>query len=65
MPKLIDHARRREELAEAAWRVLLREGVGRASVRNVAAEAGLTVNSLRHVFSTQDELLGALVLSRL
>ena len=57
MPKLIDHARRREELAEAAWRVLLREGVGRVSVRNVAAEAGLTVSSLRHVFATQDELL--------
>lgn len=57
MPKLIDHARRREELAEAAWRVLLRDGVGKVSVRNVAAEAGLTVSSLRHVFATQDELL--------
>lgn len=57
MPKLIDHARRREELAEAAWRVLLRDGVGRVSVRSVAAEAGLTVSSLRHVFSSQDELL--------
>ncbi|GAA1485367.1 TetR/AcrR family transcriptional regulator [Brachybacterium fresconis] len=57
MPKLIDHARRREELAEAAWRVLLRDGVGRVSVRSVATEAGLTVSSLRHVFSSQDELL--------
>lgn len=67
MPKLIDHARRREELAEAAWRVLLRDGVGRVSVRNVAAEAGLTVSSLRHIFATQDELLVfalELVLSR-
>lgn len=57
MPKLIDHARRREELGEAAWRVLLRGGIDRVSVRNVAAEAGLTVSSLRHVFATQDELL--------
>lgn len=57
MPKLIDHARRREEIAEAAWRVLVREGVERVSVRNVATEAGLTVSSLRHVFASQDELL--------
>jgi AcrR family transcriptional regulator len=57
VPKLIDHARRREELAEAAWRVLLRDGIGHVSVRNVAAEAGRSVSSLRHVFSTQEELL--------
>lgn len=57
MPKLIDHTRRREELAEAAWQILLRDGVGGVSVRNVAAEAGLSVSSLRHVFSSQDELL--------
>ena len=57
MPKLTDHARRREELGDAAWQVLLRDGVGRVSVRNVAAEADPTVSSLRHVFATQDELL--------
>ena len=57
MPKLTDHARRREELGDAAWQVLLRDGVGRVSVRNVAAEADPTVSSLRHVFVTQDELL--------
>lgn len=57
MPKLTDHARRREELGDAAWQVLLRDGVGRVSVRNVAAGADPTVSSLRHVFATQDELL--------
>ncbi|MCG5211643.1 TetR family transcriptional regulator C-terminal domain-containing protein [Streptosporangium soli] len=57
MPKLIDRTRRREELAEAAWRVILRDGVGHVSVRSVAAEAGVSTGSLRHVFNTQSELL--------
>lgn len=57
MPRLVDHRERREQLAEAAWRVIVREGVAGASVRNVAAEAGLSVGSLRHFFTTQSELL--------
>ncbi|MET7334593.1 TetR/AcrR family transcriptional regulator [Nonomuraea sp. NPDC005650] len=57
MPKLIDHERRRQELAEAAWRVIMRDGVGHASVRAVAAEAGVSAGSLRHVFPTQGEML--------
>lgn len=57
MPKLIDHQQRREEIAAAAWRVILRNGVAGASVRTVAAEAGLSAGSVRHVFGTQSELL--------
>ena len=57
MPKLIDHEARRLELVEAAWRVILRDGAGRVSVRAVAAEAGVSAGSLRHLFPTQAELL--------
>lgn len=57
MPKLIDHDERRQQLAEAAWRVIVRDGVSGASVRTVAAEAGRSAGSLRHVFSSQSELL--------
>lgn len=57
MPKLIDQNERREEIAASAWQVILREGVGGATVRAVAAEAGLSVGSLRHVFASQSELL--------
>ena len=57
MPKLIDHESRREEIAAAAWRVIVRDGVAGASVRTVAAEAGLSVGSLRHVFASQSQLL--------
>ena len=57
MPALLDHAVRRTEIAEAVWRVVRRDGVGAASVRDVAAEAGLSTGSLRHVFPTKSALL--------
>ncbi|WP_083760090.1 TetR/AcrR family transcriptional regulator [Rubrobacter xylanophilus] len=57
MPRVVDHEERRRELAEAAWRVILREGVEGVSVRNVAAEAGWSVGALRHYFGTKEELL--------
>lgn len=57
MPKLIDHRKRREELALAAWQIILRDGVAQVSVRAVAAEVGLSAGSVRHVFPTQEELL--------
>jgi AcrR family transcriptional regulator len=57
MPKLVDHDQRRSQLAEAVWTVIRRDGLERASVRNVAREAGLSMGSLRHYFATQSELL--------
>ena len=57
MPKLIDHDTRRHEIAHAVWRIVLRDGVSAVSIRDVAAEAGLAVGSVRHVFDTKAELL--------
>ncbi|WP_439030392.1 TetR/AcrR family transcriptional regulator [Gordonia terrae] len=57
MPKLIDRDERRAEIAEALWRIVLREGASGVSVREVAAEAGISVGSLRHVFADKEELL--------
>lgn len=57
MPKVVDVDARRTELGEAVWRVILRDGLDRASVRNVAHEAGLSMGSLRHYFGSQTELL--------
>jgi AcrR family transcriptional regulator len=53
----IDTDARRRELGEALWRVVLRDGIEAASVRKVAAEAGVSAGSLRHVFPSQSELL--------
>ena len=52
----MDLSQRRTDLAEAVWRVVLREGLEGASVRAVAVEAGLSMGSLRHYFATQSEL---------
>ncbi|MGH3504569.1 MAG: TetR/AcrR family transcriptional regulator [Nocardioidaceae bacterium] len=57
MPRVVDHEQRRRDLGEAVWRVIVRDGVNRASVRTVAREAGVSPGSLRHYFATQAELL--------
>lgn len=56
MPRLIDHEERDREIAEAALRVLARDGLAGLSVRNVAAEAGIATASLRRAFPEQDAL---------
>lgn len=57
VPRLIDHDRRRSEIAQAVWRIALREGIGAVSLRSVADEAGLALGSVRHVLATKDDLL--------
>ena len=57
MPRVVDHAQRRQEIADALWRVLRRDGFAGASVRTVAAEAGWSTGSIRHYFSSQNELI--------
>ena len=59
MPKKVDHEKRRQELAEAVWRVILRDGVEGVSVREVAREAGWSTGSLRHYYGTKEELLAS------
>jgi len=59
MPKIVDHEERRRELAEAVWRVILRDGVEGVSVREVSAEAGWSTGALRHYFGTKEELLAS------
>lgn len=56
MPRLIDHAERDRQIAEAAMRVLASEGLAALSVRKVAAEAGIATASLRRAFPDQDAL---------
>ena len=57
MPKVVDHTERRREIAEAVWRVLMRDGLRGASVRAVVAESGLSSGAIRYYFSTHDDLL--------
>ncbi|POH59593.1 TetR family transcriptional regulator [Cryobacterium zongtaii] len=56
MPKRIDRQARERAIGEAAWRVVVQDGVTKLSVRNVAAEAGIAAGSLRYLFPTQEAL---------
>ncbi|UUV30466.1 TetR family transcriptional regulator C-terminal domain-containing protein [Amycolatopsis roodepoortensis] len=57
MPKIVDPDARRLEIAEAAFRVIQRDGLAQASLRSVAEEAGLAIGSVRHYFRGHDELI--------
>ncbi|MFD2044288.1 TetR/AcrR family transcriptional regulator [Ornithinibacillus salinisoli] len=57
MPKIVDHKKRKIQIAEATWKVIIEDGLEQATVRKIAKTAGLSVGSLRHYFSTQSELL--------
>jgi AcrR family transcriptional regulator len=57
MPKFVDTDERRAELAAAAAQLIARSGVGAATMRDVAAEAGWTTGALTHYFSGKRELL--------
>lgn len=57
MPKVVDHDLRREEVAEAAWRVIAGHGLHAATVREIASEARSSTGVLAHYFRDKDELL--------
>jgi AcrR family transcriptional regulator len=57
VPRAVDSEERRAELARAAARVIARDGIVGASLREVAAEAGLTTGALTHHFTDKRELL--------
>ena len=57
MPRVVDHDERRERIAEAAWRVIEREGLEGANLRDIAREAGHTTGVLSHYFRGKRELM--------
>lgn len=59
VPKLIDHAKRRRQIVDAAWRVVAADGVGELTIRRVAKEAKIVPGSLRYIFATHDDLVAA------
>ena len=59
VPKQVDHEARRRQIIEALWRITVRGGLERASFREIAAEAGVSVNLIQYYFGTKDDLLVA------
>jgi AcrR family transcriptional regulator len=57
MPKNVDHEERREELLAAVWRVIVRDGLDRATIRSIAKETGWSSGVLAHYFMDKDDIL--------
>lgn len=57
VPKIVDHAQRRAQLADTVLTLVEREGFEGVSIRTVAAEAGWSVGAVRHYFTSMRELL--------
>ena len=57
MPRVVDVEQRRAELTDATARLIAKSGIGAATMRDVAAEAGWTTGALTHYFTDKRELL--------
>jgi TetR/AcrR family transcriptional repressor of bet genes len=61
MPKIVDHDKRRDEIALIACRVVAEHGFEKASMVRIARGAGYTTGMLAHYFdSKQDIIIAAL-----
>ncbi len=57
MPKRVDHAERRHQIAEAVAHLASTRGLHDVSFREVAAEAGMSVALIQHYFGTKHNML--------
>ena len=57
MPKRVDHEERRRQIAEALLRTAAARGLHATGMREVAAEAGVSLRLVQYYFGTKEELL--------
>ena len=57
MPRQVDREERRRMLAEAVFAVIAERGLAAVSLRDVAAQAGVSMGAVQHWFTTKDEML--------
>ena len=59
MPKIVDHEKRREEIALVACRVVAAYGFEQATIVRIAREAGYTTGMVAHYFDTKQDIIVA------
>jgi AcrR family transcriptional regulator len=57
MPKIVDQESRRQHIADTVMRIVGTRGLEEATVRKVAAEAGVSAGAVQRCFATRGELL--------
>jgi len=62
VPKIVDWDARRDEILEATWRVIARDGLFNTTVRAIAREANCSQGILSHYFTDKQDILAAALL---
>jgi TetR/AcrR family transcriptional repressor of bet genes len=57
MPKVVDHAERRDVIAQVACRVVANYGFEQATVARIARAAGYTTGMVAHYFESKQEII--------
>lgn len=57
VPKQVDHEARRRAIAEAIFEVIGSRGLEAVSLRDVAAQAHVSMGAVQHYFATKDQML--------
>jgi AcrR family transcriptional regulator len=57
MPKIVDHEKRRDEIALVACRVVAGGGFDQATIVRIAREAGYTTGMVAHYFDTKQDII--------
>ena len=57
MPKRVDHAQRRDEIALAACHAIAQRGFAQATVERIARAAGYTTGMVAHYFDSKQEII--------
>lgn len=60
MPRVVDHAQKREEILERSLAVFARDGYEAVTMRTLAAEAGVSTGTLYHYFDNKSALFAAM-----
>jgi len=57
VPKIVDHDKRRDEIALVACRVVAEHGFDHATIVRIAREAGYTTGMVAHYYDTKQEIV--------
>lgn len=59
MPRTVDHEQRRDELVDAAWGLILDDGLAGVTIRRLAERSGWSSGAVRHYLPTRESIVDA------
>lgn len=57
MPKIIDHDKRRNDIIDVTWQLIVEGGIEAATMREIASRAGFANGALKHYFPGKDAII--------